>query len=300
MTAIDFGLLALTGLLGALMSRTSLCTVAAVQRCVRERRWHGLRPILAATSAAGLVLVAAHAAAPGAVALPPDHRLGVALLLGALLLAAGAVLNGACYLGSVLYIGRGDSNFLFTLLGLGLAARWTYALPVSAPGHPAMPDALPAVAACVLALGLCLGLALRGTTGLAAAGVGLCAGAVFALHPGWSYGALIETFAGARHAMVNASLSAALLFAGATAGALLQHRWQFVPPGALRATRCLAGGVLMGAGAHAIPGGNDMLLLWAIPGLAAYGAVAYALMAGTVAGLLWLGERKAMRAAARA
>ncbi len=34
----------------------------------------------------------------------------------------------------------------------------------------------------------------------------------------------------------------------------------------------------MGCGAALIPGGNDILLLWAIPGLTAYGLVAFALM----------------------
>lgn len=295
MRAIDLGLLALAGLLGALMSRTSLCTVAAMQQCVRERRWEALRPILAASSAAGLVLVIAHLLAPGSVSLPDARAPGATLLLGALLLAAGAVLNGACYLGSVLYIGRGNSNFLFTLLGLGIAARWMGSLPAAAPSSGPMAIGAWAALVCVALFGVCLGFALRksarGSAALAAAGVGLCAGAVYAQHPGWSYGALIDAAAGAGHAMPGMAWSAALLFAGATAGALLQHRWQFVRPDGWRALRCLAGGALMGAGAHAIPGGNDMLLLWVIPGLAFYGLVAYALMAGAVAGMLWLGGR---------
>ena len=38
----------------------------------------------------------------------------------------------------------------------------------------------------------------------------------------------------------------------------------------------------MGVGAALVPGGNDMLLLWAIPGLTVYGALAYAVMLATI------------------
>jgi hypothetical protein len=48
--------------------------------------------------------------------------------------------------------------------------------------------------------------------------------------------------------------------------------------------------MLMGAGAGYIPGGNDMLLLWSIPGLALYGAVAYLIMMATLAALLYGAE----------
>lgn len=293
----DLTLLALTALLGALMSRTSLCTVAAVQHCVRERSGQALRPMLAATSAAGLVLLLGHLLAPGAVALPVGHVLGWPLAIGAVLLGAGALVNGACYLGSVQYLGRGNANFLFTLLGLWLAARAAVGMPSSAAGGMAMAALLPGVA--LFAAGLAFALVLRKAT-LAAAAVGACAGVVYASHPAWSYGALLESIGGAGHGMSTgmpagmgtAVASAALLFAGCAAGALLQHRWQFVRPQPRRAARCLAGGFVMGTGAHLIPGGNDMLLLWAIPGLAAYGAVAYALMAASIGVTVWAGGQR--------
>ncbi len=39
----------------------------------------------------------------------------------------------------------------------------------------------------------------------------------------------------------------------------------------------------MGIGASGVPGGNDTLLMWTIPGLALYGAVAYLVMIATIA-----------------
>ena len=39
----------------------------------------------------------------------------------------------------------------------------------------------------------------------------------------------------------------------------------------------------MGCGAALIPGGNDRLLLWAIPGLTLYGVLAFGLMLAVMA-----------------
>jgi toxin CptA len=130
--------------------------------------------------------------------------------------------------------------------------------------------------------------ALRGAALYAAAGAGLVAAFIYAWHPAWSYGVVIETLAHAHTGMMTGLASALMLFAGATLGALLQHRWRLAPLEPLRAARCLAGGFVMGWGAHLVPGGNDMLLLWAIPGLALYGLLAYLVMLVTVAALLCL------------
>jgi uncharacterized protein len=50
-----------------------------------------------------------------------------------------------------------------------------------------------------------------------------------------------------------------------------------------RGLRCAGGGLIMGCGAALVPGGNDSLLLWAIPGLTIYGALAYLFMLVTIA-----------------
>jgi toxin CptA len=288
----------MTTLLGVLMSRTSLCTVAGVQQCLRERRLHGLLPMLAAASASGLVLLACSALVPGQVVLPRDQPIGVRLLVGGALLGVGALVNGACYLGSVLYIGRGNANFLLTLLGLGVAARIAGAPMMAADGAPLRMAMGPTFLAGALLFALLLWVALRAwhrSVVLAAAAAGLLAGLVYALHPAWSYGVVIDSLALSRWMESAALLSAAMLFVGATLGALSQHRWQFVMPAPLRAARCLAGGFLMGWGAHLVPGGNDMLLLWAIPGLTLYGVLAYLAMVATI--VLAMAGRTAVRPA---
>lgn len=294
MTSLQPGLIALTAVLGLLMSRTSLCTLAGVQQCLRERSLAGLRPMLAAAAAAGLVLLAASRLWPARIVLPPAQPIAASLLAGGVLLGAGALLNGGCYLGSVLYIGRGNANFLLTLLGLGLAAR-AAAAPMRWPAGAAQHAAMGTVLLLGLVLfALLLGLALgrrRPAVVLAAGAAGLVAGAIYALQPAWSYGVVVDALARSEGGMLPALLSALMLFAGASVGALLQHRWQFVAPAPLKSLRCLAGGFLMGCGAHLVPGGNDLLLLWAIPGLTLYGLLAYLVMAATIA-LLLLGLRR--------
>jgi toxin CptA len=117
------------------------------------------------------------------------------------------------------------------------------------------------------------------------------------MHPGWSYGVVIDAFAQHRQGMVTGMFSAALLFMGAAVSSLLQHRFRFVFFQPIAAIRCLLGGVVMGYGAHQIPGGNDTLLLWAIPGLTRYGLIAYGVMAFTIAAAFAVDKQRRSRPA---
>jgi len=213
------------------------------------------------------------------------------------LLGLGALLNGGCYLGSVLYLGSGNMNFMLTLVGIGLGARGAEALALL-PGTaaPALRQALGVDWIAGLGLFVLLTvLLLRRASSRErwlALGAGALAGVVCARHPGWSYGALIEALAHGRKHGLDAStgVSALTLFAGALAGASLTRRFRFQQPTLWRALRCLGGGAVMGFGAALVPGGNDALLLWAIPGLSAYGALAYAAMLATIGAGLALGR----------
>ena len=138
-------------------------------------------------------------------------------------------------------------------------------------------------------IGFALVIVLLARRGKPAAGwlallAGGLAGLVYARHPGWSYGTVIETLAQGRLDLMDwsANLAALLLFAGALAGAWLAGRFQLQRPSWRRALRCAAGGLVMGFGAALVPGGNDTLLLWAIPGLTIYGALAYLVMLATI------------------
>lgn len=283
-------LLLLTFALGALLSRVSLCAVAGMQQAVCHGNFTGLERLILAACGAGLSLLLLAGLLPGQVRLPNDMHLHMRLLAGAVLLGVGAMLNGGCYLGSVLYLGTGNLNFLFTLLGLGLglrgAAVWS---PLPFAATPVLRMAMGYLWVAGLAAFVILILVLiwrrRGKGQWLALCAGLLAGLVYARHPDWSYGSALEALARGHTALTHwrAHISAFTLFAGAIGAAIVGGRFCLRWPTPLRAVRCLGGGAIMGCGAALVPGGNDSLLLWAIPGLTAYGAVAFGLMLGVMA-----------------
>ena len=294
---IDALLLLLTFSLGVVLSRVSLCAVASVQHAVVSGNRAGLQRLALAAGSAGVVLLLLAGLVPGSVLLPGAVPLGAGVIAGGLLLGVGALLNGGCYLGSVLYLGSGNFNFLFTLAGIGLGARvaeeLAHAGGMYGASHVAMDPSW--IAGAVAFALLVLVLVRRGPS--SAAWLAVCAGAlaglVYARHPAWSYGTVLQTLAQGRHSLMDwtANLSALLLFAGALAGAAFAGRFQLQRPTMRRAARCAAGGLVMGFGAALVPGGNDMLLLWAIPGLTLYGVLAYLLMLAVIAAGFLVGAR---------
>jgi toxin CptA len=284
-TVVDVLLLLLTFTLGALLSRVSLCAVAGMQQAIATRSYDGLERLLLASSGAGLSLLLLAGLLPEHVWLPTDVNFHAGILAGGALLGLGAMINGGCYLGSVLYLGTGNLNFLFTLAGIGLGLRGAEVfapLPVAAvPGlQMAMGHAWLAGLG-VFALIIIAWLGRRQVKGQwLALAAGLLAGLVYARQPGWSYGSALEELVHGRANLVHwrVYLSAASLFAGALGAARFAGRFRLQAPTLHGGLRRFGGGLIMGFGAALVPGGNDNLLLWAIPGLTFYGALAYALM----------------------
>ncbi len=285
----DALLLLLTFALGVALSRVSLCAVAGVQQAVVAGDLSGLRRLALAASSAGVVLLLLAGLAPASVLLPGAVPFHAGVISGGLLLGVGALLNGGCYLGSVLYLGSGNLNFLFTLAGIGVGARVAEALAPLAAGASSAPHAAMGSLWIAGAIGFALLVVVlmrraRPPAAWLALCAGLLAGLVYARHPGWSYGTVLETLAHGRLALMDwtANLSALLLFVGALAGATWAGRFHLRWPTLSRALRCASGGLVMGFGAALVPGGNDTLLLWAIPGLTIYGVLAYLVMLGVI------------------
>jgi hypothetical protein len=287
---IDGLLLLLTFALGALLSRVSLCAVAAVQQFIVGHDAVGLRKLVLAASAAGFSLLLLAGLLPQHVSLPADAPLGFGIVAGGVLLGLGAMINGGCYLGSVLYLGTGNLNFLFTLAGIGLGLRAAMSV---LPHSFVATSGLRMVMGPGWFLGLgCFALAIvllmrdrRPHVIGPALLAGLLAGLVYARAPGWSYGALLQSLLQGRPGLMHwrDNLAAVLLFVGAVAGALVAGRLQWQHPTLVRSLRCLTGGFAMGVGAALVPGGNDTLLLWSIPGLTVRGVLAYVVMLTTIA-----------------
>ncbi|MDZ4307024.1 YeeE/YedE thiosulfate transporter family protein [Allopontixanthobacter sp.] len=298
-------------LLGAALVRANSCTVASTRRLVIERRPDWMLGLLIAISWAGMVLLGMAFLSPQDLRFPADLPITMPIVGGSVLLGAGALLNRGCFLGSVSQLCRGNLNYLLTLAGIALAlALFVDPVADSAPvsGRFAA-DAIDTVrltwSGCLTALLFAVlilfslaKLRKRRTTPLVAlVTVGICGGVIYALNPDWSYTSVLDR-------AVNGNLTASSLpleigaismFAGAILSSALGSGFSLVLPSIPASATCLGGGFLMASGARLIPGGNDTMMLWSIPGLTSYGIVAYAIMILTIAAGLYLlrwGESK--------
>jgi toxin CptA len=291
--------------LGFVLERSSMCTVANVERLVIRRRADGMLGLGIAVSWSGVVLLGLAALNPNVVRLPTDFGLTPALIAGGIVMGIGSAMNGGCFVGSVVRAGSGNLNFLATLLGIALGMHWLDG-STTLPDEPTLPAAATAIRAVIwfgfLMIGAGAILAAvrrrehrgvawmeRWPRAFALSAAGILAGLMFARNPDWTYAVAIDQLSHAAERTVDwPGLAAPVaLFIGALLGARISGRFELRRPAPGPALRSLAGGALMGTGARLIPGGNDTLLLWSIPGITVYGIVAYAVMTGTIAATIW-------------
>jgi uncharacterized membrane protein YedE/YeeE len=290
----------LAALAGFAAQRGSICAVAAVKDLVLRR---DARLYAAFFECAGWSLAAAGALGmvgvrSGAVEFPAT---GLAAAGGALF-GAGAVINGACAFGSAARLARGDLSFLFMPVGF-LAGAYALSHGVPAPAPSAAPALQSPIVAALLVIfvGWRLYGAADGVRSLKAlrdhltaaswnpvfamAVIGLSSGALMALYAPWPYSTLLVDIAAGNGTMDQAKkIALALMFlAGAGLAARSSGAFRVKGPGLRSAAEKFAGGVLMGAGGYLIPGGNDALVLGALPHFFLYGIVAYAAMTAMIA-----------------
>ena len=285
----------LAALLGFALARSNSCTVEATAQLIEERKLDFLAGLLLAAASAGLVLAALALADPDDPSLPMHFQPGWAPLAGGAVMGLGALVNGRCMLGSITVLGRGNLNYLFTLAGMAAALLATpriYRLPVAGDGTgmasfgelPPLSVLLATMALVLIIGGSRLWRGERGSTFYLVL-AGISGAALFAANPQWSYLAAIDRAVRGEvlGEMAEYDVAAVALFAGATLSAWLRDRFDLamVAPG--QAFACFVGGAAMAVGALIIPGGNDTLLLWTIPGLAGYGLIAYAAMIAVIA-----------------
>lgn len=273
--------------------RGGTCGVVAVRLWLEQRDARLVVGFAAATGAATLVcLPLAWLLARGG-SLPGSTAIGPALLLGGALLGAGAVVNGACLVGSLWRLGNGEVHLLGLPVGIlaghriGHALGWTVVPPPS-------PFAMPGAAgAALVAIGGLLMLAAtrwlrnRGADSARLAGVMLAMGAagglLYVAMPGWTWVDVVVGIdgAGGTNTAVQrpqGAGTAAATLAGALASGWLAGRLHLAWRGWQAAARSVAGGALMMVGAGLIPGGNDALLLGSVPAGAVSGLVGFVVM----------------------
>lgn len=224
-----------------------------------------------------------------------------AVIAGAFVFGIGAAINGGCSFATVLRLGAGELSFAGTLAGLSGG----YALHRALPGTPSAPVAAgpsPLTSpepASLAALALAAMVAMwslvpdrspqrlpRPRSGqwrpeAAVAVMGIAGGVLYALHGSWMYTVALDRGVAGMMAQGISNPALAGLFAALLAGAALaagrSHRLALRLRPRDVVLRLLAG-TLMGFGASLVPGGNDVLVLHALPALSPHAAPAYAAM----------------------
>ncbi|MBW6507238.1 MAG: YeeE/YedE family protein [Rhodobacteraceae bacterium] len=302
--------------LGVSAHRAGLCTVKAVSEVLTTGSgWFLWSFIKASLWVTGIVAIAALLGAA------PQFRhwpISWASLAGGLLFGIGAGINGSCTFSTLSRLVEGHISMLFTILGwpLGLALiaalhRAGLFAPVASTLAPATPAWLLLALAPWMAweaVRIVRQMRTAGSVRAAlrapvwtlsfAVAVVAAANAGLLLNTGtWSFTTTLMCTTGATPCATSASLlwpiSLAALAGMAVSAALRgSPRLRRLRPKA--ALRHGAAGVIMGAGAGMVPGGNDGLILFGMPSLSPHALPAYAgMLVGITAALF------AMRALGR-
>ncbi|HTI31069.1 MAG TPA: YeeE/YedE thiosulfate transporter family protein [Sphingomonas sp.] len=298
--------LALVGVIGWSVNEGGLCAVAAARELVTRRAGRLFAgSILASATTGALLLPVAWVLGPG-VRLVGSAPIDIGLVAGAALLGLGAVVNDACLLGSLARLGDGELRFLAMPLGIATGFASVGAAAVVGPSQFAQPS-LTGIA--LIGISLALGIVAirrlrraparlegrRWSLTTAMIVLGLAGGALYAIAPGWTWSDAIRRNLPYAMAMGDGGAGTALAIAtvaGSVQAAILDRRFRPRRPLLADLVRSFAGGWIMAVGATMVPGGNDSLLLAAIPSGSISGVLAYAVMTVTIALLLAARRRR--------
>lgn len=301
---------ALLFLIGYASQRAGVCMVRAVREVIERRRVHRLTGFLLSAASAMVVmgLAKAFGASPFDTILgtPPD-ALAIA---GGVLFGLGSLINGHCAMGTLAALTTGEVNRLATIAALFVAALLLGPNMSSAalmlPDRPALVSPLASNAAHALILGSVLALVSasyifrrlrwnRPKGGwsplLAMTLIGTASGLLYALDRQWVYTSRIAEIAYGRAWTLGALVGIAALIAGMTSATIIGGTFRLRVGSAAQWLRAGAGGLLMGAGATLVPGGNDAMLFTGVPLLLPNLLAGYASFALTLTVALLLRRR---------
>ena len=240
------------------------------------------------------------------------------LIIGAVLLGIGALINDACLLGTLSRIGHGELRFLALPPGLALGFLLTdWLVPAGARTQTTNPLAVPSLVGGIVILAFMAivivsirSMRRRGDRGdvyrwslwSAMIVLGFTGAVPFALAPGWTYADFVHRGVSFHSGMMASSGLAAISAAfamvfGALCAGIVGRTYIQQVPDLVGLMRSVGGGVVMAVGIVIVPGGNDTVLLAELPLLTTSGLVGFAVMSATVTGLLWLQRRWSLRTA---
>jgi hypothetical protein len=201
---------------------------------------------------------------------------------GAILFATGALVNGACAIGTIGRLARGDIGYIATVAGALAVAFFIPRTMIEnqTPDLPALTGStwLGIILAFSAVLMIICRHNLRARRLGSYAVLGVAAAVVTNWQGNWTWLSLIEEMRIGMPIQYAALACIAAVLLGAALTALAKGRFHFVRPDPRRMSREALGGGLMAAGSILIPGGNDALLVFGIPSGSPHAITGYAVM----------------------
>lgn len=285
--------------MGYSINQGDTCLVAVAHELHRRRRPRLFVGLLTASAAAGIVVVPLTWSGAAGGALVASTDISAILLVGAVSFGVGALINDACLLGSLSRLGDGEIRLI--AVPFGLAAGFLLVDGIMVDRSPLWPSVLtaPSMLGAIVLVGYLIVAVLsltyisrrtalqsgrRWPLGVSMLVLGISGGALYAIAPVWTYIDLVQRGLPLTMAATGeiAILTVAASIAGAVTAALRQGKWRLQWPAIGDIVRSFIGGALMGVGVALIPGGNNGLILAAIPALSPGGTAAYLLMTATI------------------
>jgi hypothetical protein len=283
--------LAAVGIMGFANQRGGTCTVAALEEVILKGRFKRLIALFEASLWAGAGFVLLNAAGLLAT-IPVSYAACIGTIAGGALFGIGAFVNRACIFGTIARLGSGELSYLAMPLGFYLGSLATTLLPSPMP----LDDRSPLIAAStwlaalvipLIFVRLCTHVRHMRRTGralwehiwsphVATTIIGIAFVITMATQHNWTYSEVLSELAqGMTFGLHLKVLLGVALLAGAMLGGVTAGPFKFVAPDLASIVRRLAGGLLMGAGAMLIPGGNARLTLVGLPLLWPYAWLAF-------------------------
>jgi uncharacterized protein len=301
---------ALMFLIGYASQRAGVCMVRAMREVIDKRRLHRLAGFALAASVAMVVMGLAEwlGADPFMTILgtPPD---GLAVA-GGVLFGLGSIMAGHCAMGLLAGLTQGELWRAGAIAAMFVAALFlgpnmssaALMLPARAPvpspltGHVVLALTLGGTVGAAAATYIYRRLGLKrlkgGWSPLIAMGViGAASGLLFALDRQWVYTSRIAEIAYGGRWALGALFGLAALIAGMTSATIIGGSFALRAGSARQWLSALAGGLMMGAGATLVPGGNDAMLFTGVPLLLPNLLAGYASFAATLALALLIRRR---------
>lgn len=295
-------------LIGYAAQKSSVCMVRGMNEVVRRRRAHRMAGFLLAAATAMLVMAICVLLGRDPFRLIGGASFSWFALLGGVIFAIGAYLNGMCALGTLASLTVGDVSRLATIVGMIVAALLCQPLIVASNTvlHGPAPMGSPLagheyLAAGVAAAAMAASLAylynklgwnrVRGGWSplVAMMVLGAASGLLYALDQQWAYTSRIAALAHGRPVQNPIELlTPLLLLAGMVAGGGSAGRFQWEWGSPRQWLRAGAGGAIMGIGAVLVPGGNDAMLFTGLTLLLPNLLIAYVAFTATLFLLLTL------------